>query len=94
MSVTPVQSSSEQRTLPAILKWGDQQQEVVALINPGAEENFLDSCFVAQWGLSTIELNSDGYQVVYALFRTHGIKSRIIIFQIFQNLAYDWLIVK
>ena len=28
------------------------------MINPGAEENFLDSCFVAQWGLSTIELKT------------------------------------
>ena len=59
MSVTPVQPSSQQRTLlPTILKWRDQQQEVVALIDSGAEENFMDSCFVAQWGLPTIELRT------------------------------------
>ena len=46
MSMTPVQPSSEQRTLlPFILKWGDQQQEVVALIDSGAEQGSTERVF-------------------------------------------------
>ena len=59
MSVTSLLPPSEQRTsFPAVLKWGPQQQEVVALIDSGAEENFLDSGFVAQWGIPTIQLKT------------------------------------
>lgn len=54
VSVTPTHPSSAQRTLlSAVLWWGDQQLEVGALVDSGAEENFIDASLVKQWNLPT-----------------------------------------
>ena len=40
--------------MPAILSWGDHQLEVEALVDSGAEENFIDVNLVSQWNLPTV----------------------------------------
>lgn len=57
MSVTPITPSSMQRTLlPATLSFGSLQQQLLALVDSGAEANFIDSTLLTQLQLPTTAL--------------------------------------
>ncbi len=52
MSVTPVSDSPVFHTqLPAIVKWGPFSRPCSALVDSGAEDNFIDATLVARWGI-------------------------------------------
>ncbi|KAL1246642.1 hypothetical protein QQF64_034443 [Cirrhinus molitorella] len=57
VSITPLSSSPACRTqLPAIVKWGPFSRPCYALVDSGAEGNFVDASLVARWGIPTTPL--------------------------------------
>ncbi len=60
MSVTPVTDSPVFRTqLPAMVKWGPFSRPCSALVDSGAEGNFIDATLVARWGIPTTPLKKE-----------------------------------
>ncbi|KAJ8381196.1 hypothetical protein SKAU_G00019740 [Synaphobranchus kaupii] len=52
VGIIPMESSSKHRTcLPVIIGWGGQLRKTTALIDSGAEENFLDAGAAVAWGV-------------------------------------------